>query len=279
MKIALTFLGFIAVLALMACIPIYFWPMNSVSELAQMIAMLGGIMWLYIGILHRRVLGKAKQCLYDPKTGKIEWETVGIVFRWKYETEYHGKPSSTFRSDTRVRFAGRSRTKYYQRSEIDIRHYLTIAWLGWRKEELRIDRLLVCGYLFRIGPVAGHTPLGIKYSLKLGDDPAHFSLIDCLELKDQLRSFRDVFLEYECRVPSGRDVRELLAEAVSRTPQWGKSFYSGIIVHSLRVFFPGNLYPNLADLEDMLRQKGPPFIDDAISRNEAQIRMLKRLHL
>lgn len=248
------------------------WPTDTAGEFAQMVAMLAGTVWLSIAILRRRVLGLARRAFYDIKTEDVKWKTVGFVFRWKYDSECHGKLIDVPASTTRALKNGNTRTDNQRNTEIVRQHYLTIACWIWRKPPVNaLSRISVCGYIFRIEGFVADTPAGTKYPLNLDRDPHNFSLADALELQDQLARLLTIVRRCEKGgILATANSRELLDKAVLGMSEWRQPFYGGLI-YSLRIFLPDRFYPQFDDLTARLREKGSEVVEDAIVRNEERI--------
>lgn len=247
-------------------------PTKTAGEVAQMIAMLAGAVWLSIGILRRRVLGLVRRAFYDTKTKGVEWRTVGLVFRWKYDSECHGKLIYVPASTTKVRNDGSTRTDNQRTTEIVRQHYLTMACWIWRKPPVNaLPRISVCGYTFRIEGFVADTPAGMKYPLDLDRQPHNFSLADALELQDQLA--RLLTIVHRCEkdgLLATVNSRELLDKAVLGMSGWRKPF-DGNLIYCLRIFLPDHFYPQFDDLTVRLRENGSEVIEEAIARNEDRI--------
>ena len=236
-----------------------------------MVAMFGGAVWLSIGILRGRILGRAQQAFYDPEMESVKWKTVGVVFRWKYDSECHGKLIDVPASTTKQVNNG-TRTTNERKTEIVRQHYLTMTWWGWRKRPLHaLNRISVCGHMFRIAGKVADTPTGLRYDLDLDRNPANFSLADGFELRDQLAQLAEVVrkCEKEDRLAEANS-RELLDEAVRRTLNWKTPFYGGMI-YSLRVLLPTHSSPNFDTLTENLRKEGYALVEEAVARNEERI--------
>ena len=248
------------------------WPTETVGELAQMVAMLGGAVWLSIGILRSRIFGFVRRAFYDPKKERVNWNTVGWVFRWKYDSECHGKLSYVPTSTTTTKTNGSTHTTNQRKTEIVRQHYLKMTWCGWRKKPLHaLNRISVCGHMFRIAGKVADTPTGLRYDLNLDRNPANFSLADGFELRDQLAQLAKVVRECESenRLAMANS-QELLDEAVRRTLNWKTPFYGGMI-YSLRVLLPTHHSPNFDTLTENLRKEGYALVEEAVARNEERI--------
>ena len=170
-------------------------------------------------ILRRRVLGLARRAFYDIKTEDVKWKTVGFVFRWKYDSECHGKLIDVPASTTRALKNGSTRTDNQRHTEIVRQHYLTIACWIWRKPPVNaLSRISVCGYIFRIEGFVADTPAGTKYPLNLDRDPHNFSLADALELQDHLARLLTIVRRCEKGgILATANSRELLEHGRART--------------------------------------------------------------
>ena len=269
---AARFLTAVAILSAVAIIAKNHWQTRTAGEFAQMIAMVGGAVWLSIGILRSRVLGMVRQLFYDLETESVKWKTVGWVFRWKYDSECHGKLIDVPASTTTTKINGGTRTTNQRNTEIVRQHYLTITWWGWRKEPIHaLNRISVCGHMFRIAGKVADTPTGLRYDLDLDGNPANFSLADTLELRDQMAQLAEVVRECESedRLAMANS-KELLDEAVRRTLNWKTPFYGGMI-YSLRGLLPTHS-PNFDTLTENLRKKGYALVEEAVARNEERIK-------
>ena len=261
----------VAILSAVAIITKNHWPTRTAGEFAQMIAMLGGAVWLSIGILRSRILGFVRRAFYDPKTERVKWKTVGVVFRWKYDSECHGKLIDVPASTTKKANNG-TRTDNQRSMEIVRQHYLTMTWWGWRKMPVQaLNRISVCGHTFRIEGKVADTPTGLRYPLNLNRNPANFSLADGLELRDQLAQLSELVRGCENEnLLAMVNSRELLDEAVRRTLCWKTPFYGGVI-HYLHVFLPTRYSPSFDDLTENLRKEGNALVEGAMARNEERI--------
>ncbi len=261
-----------AILWAVIMISLRHWPTKTAGEFAQMVALLAGTAWLSIGILRRRVLGLVRRAFYDTKNKNVEWKTVGLVFRWKYDSECHGKLIDVPASTTREIEGGGTRTDNQRSKEIVRQHYLTIACWVWRKPPVNaLPRISVCGYTFRIGRFVADTPVGIKYPMDLNRSPHNFSLADVLELREQLARLLTIVrnCEQKGHLATARG-KELLDEVVLGMTGWRKPFY-GDLIYCLRVLLPDHFSPQYDDLTARLREKGSEVVEDAITRNDRQI--------
>lgn len=263
-----------AILLVTVLISLSHWPTATAGEFAQMVAVLAGAVWLSIGILRRRILGLVRRAFYDTKAKGVGWRTVGLVFRWKYDSECHGKLIDVPASTTRASGDGDTRTNNERSVEIVRQHYLTIACWIWRKPPVNaLPRISVCGYTFRIGGFVADTPAGTKYPLDIDRNPDNFSLADDLELRDQLARLLTIVRRYE---KDGRlataSSRELLDRAVLGVSGWRKPFY-GDLIYCLWIFLPTNSYrrPQFDDLTEVIHHVGSEVIEGAIARNEDRI--------
>ena len=248
------------------------WPTDTAGEFAQMIAMLAGAVWLSIGILRRRILGFVRQAFYDTKAQDVGWKTVGLVFRWKYDSECHGKLIDVSASTTKKIGEGSTRTDNKRNIEIVRQHYLTIAcWICRKPPVNALPRISVCGYTFRIETFVADTPIGTKYSLDLDRNPHNFSLADALELKALLARLLEIVIKCEAGgYLATANSRELLDKVVLGISGWRRPFY-GNLIYSLRIFLPDHSYPQFDHLTAILREKGSKVVEDAIDRNDNRI--------
>lgn len=261
-----------AILWVTVTISVSHWPTATAGEFAQMIAMLAGAVWLSIGILRRRILGFVRRGFYDTKTKDVGWKTVGLVFRWKYDSECHGKLIDVSASTTKKIGKDSTRTDNKRNISIVRQHYLTIACWIWRKPPVNaLSRISVCGYTFRIETFVADTPSGTRYSLDLDREPHNFSLADALELQAQLVRLLEIVNRCEMDgYLATANSRELLDKVVLGMSGWRRPFY-GSLLYSLRVFLPDRSYPQFDHLTEILREKGSKVVKDAIDRNEDRI--------